>query len=64
VQSALGTTKPLPVAAALARLLGLPLTYDAHELYPEISTLTEREAAVGTATPGRRRVTRPYGRPT
>jgi glycosyltransferase involved in cell wall biosynthesis len=35
----------LPVAAALARRLGLPLTYDAHELYPEISTLSRREAA-------------------
>jgi glycosyltransferase involved in cell wall biosynthesis len=35
----------LPVAAALARRLRLPLTYDAHELYPEISTLSEREAA-------------------
>jgi glycosyltransferase involved in cell wall biosynthesis len=35
----------LPVAAALARRLGLPLTYDAHELYPEISTLSPREAA-------------------
>lgn len=36
----------LPVAAALAARLGLPLTYDAHELYPEISTLSRREAAV------------------
>jgi glycosyltransferase involved in cell wall biosynthesis len=36
----------LPVAAALARRLRLPLTYDAHELYPEISTLSRREAAV------------------
>lgn len=35
----------LPVAAALARRLRLPLTYDAHELYPEISTLSQREAA-------------------
>jgi glycosyltransferase involved in cell wall biosynthesis len=35
----------LPVAAALARRTGLPLTYDAHELYPEISTLSQREAA-------------------
>ena len=35
----------LPVAAALARRLRLPLTYDAHELYPEISTLSPREAA-------------------
>jgi len=35
----------LPVAAALARRLRLPLTYDAHELYPEISTLSTREAA-------------------
>jgi glycosyltransferase involved in cell wall biosynthesis len=35
----------LPVAAALARRLGLPLTYDAHELYPEISTLSRCEAA-------------------
>lgn len=38
----------LPVAAALARRLHLPLTYDAHELYPEISTLSRREAAVWT----------------
>jgi len=36
----------LPVAAALARRLGLPLVYDAHELYPEISTLSAREARV------------------
>jgi glycosyltransferase involved in cell wall biosynthesis len=36
----------LPVAAALARRLRLPLTYDAHELYPEISTLSPREARV------------------
>ena len=36
----------LPVAAALARRLGVPLTYDAHELYPEMSTLSAREAAV------------------
>ncbi len=35
----------LPVAAALAKRTGLPLTYDAHELYPEISTLSQREAA-------------------
>jgi glycosyltransferase involved in cell wall biosynthesis len=35
----------LPVAAALAKRLRLPLTYDAHELYPEMSTLSEREAA-------------------
>ena len=35
----------LPVAVALARRLRLPLTYDAHELYPEISTLSAREAA-------------------
>jgi glycosyltransferase involved in cell wall biosynthesis len=35
----------LPVAAALARRLRVPLTYDAHELYPEISTLSRREAA-------------------
>lgn len=34
----------LPVAAALARRLGVTLTYDAHELYPEISTLSRREA--------------------
>jgi glycosyltransferase involved in cell wall biosynthesis len=34
----------LPVAAALARRLDLTLTYDAHELYPEISTLSRREA--------------------
>lgn len=36
----------LPVAVALARRLRLPLTYDAHELYPEISTLSPREATV------------------
>ncbi|HET8862572.1 MAG TPA: glycosyltransferase family 4 protein [Solirubrobacterales bacterium] len=36
----------LPVAAALAKRLRLPLTYDAHELYPEISTLSRREAAI------------------
>ena len=36
----------LPVAALLARRLRLPLTYDAHELYPEISTLSARESAV------------------
>jgi glycosyltransferase involved in cell wall biosynthesis len=35
----------LPVAAALAKRLRLRLTYDAHELYPEMSTLSEREAA-------------------
>lgn len=35
----------LPVAAALARRLRVPLTYDAHELYPEMSTLSAREAA-------------------
>jgi len=36
----------LPVAAALARRLRLPLTYDSHELYPEMSTLSPREAAI------------------
>jgi glycosyltransferase involved in cell wall biosynthesis len=36
----------LPVAAALAWRLRLPLVYDAHELYPEISTLSRREAGV------------------
>jgi glycosyltransferase involved in cell wall biosynthesis len=35
----------LPVAAALARRLRLPLNHDAHELYPEMSTLSPREAA-------------------
>jgi glycosyltransferase involved in cell wall biosynthesis len=35
----------LPVAAALARRLGVPLTYDSHELYPDMSTLSRREAA-------------------
>jgi len=35
----------LPVAAALAVRLRLPLTYDTHELYPEMSTLSPREAA-------------------
>jgi glycosyltransferase involved in cell wall biosynthesis len=35
----------LPVAAALAKRLRLRLVYDAHELYPEMSTLSEREAA-------------------
>lgn len=34
----------MPVAVALARRLRLPLVYDAHELYPEISTLSTREA--------------------
>jgi glycosyltransferase involved in cell wall biosynthesis len=36
----------LPVAAALAGRFGLRLVYDSHELYPEISTLSTREAAV------------------
>jgi glycosyltransferase involved in cell wall biosynthesis len=36
----------LPVAAALAKRLRVPLIYDAHELYPEISTLSRREAAI------------------
>jgi glycosyltransferase involved in cell wall biosynthesis len=36
----------LPVASALARRLRVPLTYDAHELYPEISTLSAREASI------------------
>ena len=36
----------LPVAAALAARLRLRLVYDAHELYPEISTLSRREAAI------------------
>ena len=36
----------LPVAAALSFRLRLPLVYDAHELYPEISTLSPREAAI------------------
>ncbi|HEX3174188.1 MAG TPA: glycosyltransferase family 4 protein [Solirubrobacterales bacterium] len=43
----------LPVAAALARRLRLPLTYDAHELYPEISTLSRREAAIWRVVEGR-----------
>lgn len=33
----------LPVAAALARRRGMRLIYDAHELYPEVSTLTPVE---------------------
>lgn len=36
----------LPVAAVLSWRLRLPLVYDAHELYPEISTLSPREAAI------------------
>ena len=36
----------LPVAALLAVRLRIPLTYDAHELYPEISTLSRKEATV------------------
>lgn len=36
----------LPAASALARRLRIPLVYDAHELYPEISTLSQREARI------------------
>jgi glycosyltransferase involved in cell wall biosynthesis len=36
----------LPVAAALAWRFRARLTYDAHELYPDISTLSKRESAV------------------
>lgn len=43
----------LPVGALLARRLALPLVYDAHELYPEISTLSRKEAAVWRLVEGR-----------
>lgn len=36
----------LPVAVAVARRSGARLVYDAHELYPEISTLSTRERRV------------------
>jgi glycosyltransferase involved in cell wall biosynthesis len=36
----------LPVAAPLARRTGAQLIYDAHELYPEVSTLSPLEARV------------------
>ncbi len=36
----------LPVAAALARTTDATLVYDAHELYPEVSTLSARERKV------------------
>ncbi len=36
----------LPVAWLLARRRKVPLVYDSHELYPEISTLSRREARV------------------
>ena len=36
----------LPVAAALARRRGMRLIYDAHELYPEVSTLAPVERRV------------------
>jgi glycosyltransferase involved in cell wall biosynthesis len=36
----------LPVAAFLARRRAARLVYDAHELYPEVSTLSRREAEV------------------
>ena len=36
----------LPIATLLARRVGARLVYDAHELYPEVSTLSKREAAV------------------
>jgi glycosyltransferase involved in cell wall biosynthesis len=36
----------LPVAAFLARRRGAHLVYDAHELYPEVSTLSPREAGI------------------
>jgi glycosyltransferase involved in cell wall biosynthesis len=36
----------LPVASALATRTGAPLIYDAHELYPDISTLSRLESRV------------------
>ena len=39
----------LPLAAALAWRFRLRLVYDAHELYPEISTLSPREARIWKA---------------
>lgn len=36
----------LPVAWALAQRRGIPLVYDSHELYPEVSTLSPRESAI------------------
>jgi glycosyltransferase involved in cell wall biosynthesis len=36
----------LPVASALARRLRVPLIYDAHELYPDVSTLSRTESRV------------------
>lgn len=36
----------LPVATFLARRSGARLVYDAHELYPEVSTLSRREAGI------------------
>jgi len=36
----------LPVATALARATGARLVFDAHELYPELSTLSRRERFV------------------
>jgi glycosyltransferase involved in cell wall biosynthesis len=36
----------LPAAVALSRALRVPLVYDAHELYPEISTLSRREQRI------------------
>lgn len=38
----------LPAAVALARRLDLRLVYDAHELYPEMSTLSRRERHIWT----------------
>ncbi|MEA2493024.1 MAG: hypothetical protein QOJ29_935 [Thermoleophilaceae bacterium] len=39
----------LPVGAWLARSAGVPLVYDAHELYPEVSTLSRRERRAWSA---------------
>jgi glycosyltransferase involved in cell wall biosynthesis len=36
----------LPVAVALGRRRSIPVVYDAHELYPDISTLSRREQRV------------------
>jgi len=36
----------LPAAVAAARRLHVPLVFDAHELYPDISTLSPREAGI------------------
>ena len=39
----------LPVAVALSHRIGSRLVYDAHELYPEVSTLSRRERRVWSA---------------